>query len=466
MKKITDPLVLMRAKARLRKEVAKGILIVRSFLDTRRGRLIVLSDDMIFAALLRSCVRTIGARSLDIVFTTQDRESFLAKISDSLDAGETPLLIIEEKMRSGISNMDILRSIAGNVENHGLLVSTTSQDAAVHALFSDIGADGVVLKPADNNSLTIAIASAAREKSPEETLIQKALSLAAAGDGEDAFHIASVVVRARPDNPSGYLAMGDACEARGDRKRAVLAWRMANLHDKSFIPPMEKLAMAARDENDTDGELAWLMRMDTISPLNGKRKAEIADACLRAGMTDEAARHIEQAWRNVDEGIREELRSLSVRFADMTRAESPEKAERFLRKSLDERKTKLGISDMHAFNLLGLVLRAQGKNSEALREYRRALRVSPENPGILYNMAMAMFETHDVKGAADALRRAMATSTDILFSEKNIARNMAAIFLAAKDYHFLETTLAAVVEMDPEDQKAADMLRRIRKYMV
>lgn len=64
--------------------------------------------------------------------------------------------------------------------------------------------------------------------------------------------------------------------------------------------------------------------------------------------------------------------------------------------------------DWRAPSLLGVAYEQVGRGTEARAAWEQALRLSPDNPAVLANMAMAMATTGDLPGAEALLRRAAA----------------------------------------------------------
>lgn len=454
-----------RAKKRLREEIASACKTARDFFDRRKGVLLALTDDVTFTALLRGSLRSIGAGSPDSVFCGQDREAFFKRREQAVAENRLVFFIIEEAARDGESNNDVLRETAALKCQKIIFSATTSQSEPNHTLLRELGARGIIVKPTDANALTVSLASGMRDPSPEEMLVDKVVSLAVAGNGEEAARIAAVIARARPDYPPVYLAMGDAYAAKGDAGRAKLSWAVASSKDERYLEPMQRLSGLAKKEGNLEEELKWLMKMDKASPLNSARKARIAEACIDLDKADLAEEFLEQAWRRSDEGTRERLREVSKKLAMKVRDNDPAVTEKYLRKNLDEKKGALGMEDVRAFNFLGLALRRQGKAADAILEYRRALRIAPDSPELLYNLAMAMAENFDKPGAAKVMEKALAFS-DVLFrSGKGVVRNMAMIFMAASDYPNAAACLEALLEIDPGDRKIADLCERVKKAL-
>jgi Flp pilus assembly protein TadD len=65
--------------------------------------------------------------------------------------------------------------------------------------------------------------------------------------------------------------------------------------------------------------------------------------------------------------------------------------------------------DWRILNAQGAVLDQLGRNDEARRHYRAALKIAPGNPSVLSNLALSYALTKDLKRAEDTLRQAVAS---------------------------------------------------------
>ncbi len=87
---------------------------------------------------------------------------------------------------------------------------------------------------------------------------------------------------------------------------------------------------------------------------------------------------------------------------ELLRANRPVQAEQELRRLLS-----LGQRDWKVFNALGSALAAQGRHEEARQNYMLALKVAPNNPKVLNNLAMSYLLDSKPGEAERYLRQAM-----------------------------------------------------------
>ena len=104
-----------------------------------------------------------------------------------------------------------------------------------------------------------------------------------------------------------------------------------------------------------------------------------------------------------------------------------------MRSSLEAKGKRLGRSDLSLFNQLGISLRRQGRWHDAITEYKRALKIAPDDPTLYYNVGMAFAEGADFIQAKANLVKAMDLDPEMLKTNATIACNFGAVFLQAGD---------------------------------
>jgi predicted TPR repeat methyltransferase len=77
-----------------------------------------------------------------------------------------------------------------------------------------------------------------------------------------------------------------------------------------------------------------------------------------------------------------------------------------------------GVAQAH--NNLGYLLHQRGDNFAALAEYRKAIAINPDDPGVLNNLGSALREHNDTEEAEACYRRALAIKPDHLEANNNL----------------------------------------------
>lgn len=102
-----------------------------------------------------------------------------------------------------------------------------------------------------------------------------------------------------------------------------------------------------------------------------------------------------------------QIGAISGRIALIYADRSPERAELFLRRALEAKGKYLTREDIKLFNQLCISLRQQGKWQSAIEEYRKALKVAPDDENLFYNMGMAYAEGKMFREARQSMVQAL-----------------------------------------------------------
>ncbi len=156
----------------------------------------------------------------------------------------------------------------------------------------------------------------------------------------------------------------------------------------------------------------------------------------------------------------EGLSALSGRIAGVYAERDPLKAEKFLRNSLDVKGKYLSKSDLALFNQLGISLRKQGRWQDAITEYKRAVRIAPEDANLYYNMGMAFAEGQDFLQAKANLLKALDMDPDLYRASVTIAYNYGAVFLQSREKQRAAQFFQAALDMEPGHAGARRGLER------
>ncbi len=124
----------------------------------------------------------------------------------------------------------------------------------------------------------------------------------------------------------------------------------------------------------------------------------LADALKRLGQRDEQVEVLKKVVE-ANPGRADLRRHYAI---ELLRANRAVQAEQQLRRLL-----AMGQRDWQVFNALGSALAAQGRHDEARQNYALALKVSPDNPKILNNLAMSYLLDGKPEQAETHLRQAM-----------------------------------------------------------
>jgi tetratricopeptide (TPR) repeat protein len=234
----------------------------------------------------------------------------------------------------------------------------------------------------------------------------------------------------------------------GDTDAARRAYREACSSTPLYLEPLQRLARLAEQCGEPEECLAWLERLDALSPLNPDRKVDMGEINLNLGKEEKAETLFSLALDMVRE-IKAQISSLAERIADIYAETDPEKSALFLRKALEAKKSRMTRDDVQIFNRLGIALRRMGKWEEAVAEYQRALELDPGDAGLYYNTGMAFALGNRMMDARKSMETALRQDEHFVRTSAEVARNMGEILLKGGNKALAEKCFSAAVELDP-----------------
>lgn len=425
-----------RERERLRKLVIEATKNLTDFFITRKGRLVYFSDDAPFAALLRQCVKP-WAKNDPVIRQGQDLRSIHKIINEWLNNEYLPAFVLERNLKHSGPTTHILRETVKAFPDLNIISCGFDIDPAQENLLLEFGSKHIITKPVDEARLLVMLGTYLAPPDNIEKLLDIADKKLRDGDSQGALQMAGTIMKAAPERTGAYIVAGDCYKDLGDNKKAGLAYMVGAKKDPEALAPIQKMADLANSEGNQELELVWLKKLDNLSPLNGARKLQMAELEMDLGNPRSACQLLDQAGKKLEENFRERLRNVSTRAADAIIAMEPgnggdEDAERALRRNLALKEGKLNQEDMIVFNKLGLVLRRQGKTADAILEYKKALKIVPDAPEILYNLAMAFVENLARKNALKTLQRLLASQKDFSWATNEAVWGMAILFVQGK----------------------------------
>ena len=218
-----------------------------------------------------------------------------------------------------------------------------------------------------------------------------------------------------------------------DYEKARIAYETAAKSADLYLAPLQRLAEMYEELGDQQSQLRYLQKLDSISPLNVNRKVSLGEIHLAMGEPEKAEELFDKAMAQITKEAMDGISALSGRIASIYADRDPAKAEKFLRNSLEVKGKYLSKGDIMLFNQLGISLRKQGRWKDAITEYKRAIKIAPEDENLYYNVGMAFAEGGDFLQAKANLLKAVDLNPEIPGASPNIAYNFGAVFLQSKD---------------------------------
>lgn len=433
---------------------------VREFVLQSNGVFLVVSNDQLFNKNLRATlVRHLSIKD-ECVQNAVTIEA-LQKALKLLRLKKQKVLLFMERELNGRNTGDLIRYLKTDGGSDVFVVVLTSEvERDKLVLLHELGADNIITKPISPDTLIEKIAFTVKPRGQIGELMDKGRQCLEENPLEAA-KIAKQVLEIKPNSPSGLLLMGDALRKMGRRDEALRAYTQAEKGARLFLEPLKKIAALHHEEGNTTEELKFLEQLDKLSPLNIDRKVDIGTSYIALGDAEKAKNAFDQAVRIATKEALDTLSRVTQTIAARCMEAAPELSEQYLRQALGTRKNMLDRSDIETFNRLGLMLRRQGKWQEAVEEYRQALKVSPEDAGLYYNIAMAYTEGRRYVEAFRHLERALSINPELWRTGEAVSCNIATVFRRYGKKDLALTYVKKSLELNPDYPKAKALLEEI-----
>ncbi len=429
---------------------------------TKNGRIFALSDDQIFLSLLRmSLAKGLGIKQPEVLTCMHDSELFRKELYSQYSPQTPPLVFIERQlMRQDLSGM-VKEFKAAFAAIHIIALTDTAEKNRL-MLLHEVGADSMIIKPVSMNSLIEKMAFTLKPQSKLGQIIDAAKLALAEERPQDALRLCNEIIRLKPNSATGLLVRGDAYMALGELESAREAYETASKNADMYLEPLLRLVDFYTITGNVERRLYYLQMLNQLSPLNAERKVEIGEIYLQANQHDKAEQFFTEAIERASRDAANLARSIGKRIASVYEKTDPELANKYLQKSLEHIPANaLTREDAAVLNRLGLHLRRQGLWKEALAEYKKAIKITPNDEFLYYNVGMAYATGKDFKQACTFLLKALKMNKNLPQSSASTAYNMGIILMREKHYTQAKYCLELSLESDPSNEHAQKALAMV-----
>jgi len=433
---------------------------VREFILQQRGVFLVLSHDALFNKNLRSTLlRHLHVKD-DCVYNVASQEQLHKELRQLTSQAHRVVFFVEREINGKYCH-DLVQFIKSQYPDVLTVILTGEVAREILIYLHEIGANNVITKPISPDMLIEKVAFTVKPRGQLGELIEAGKALNENKKFEEAAAIARKILEIKPGSPAALLLLGDSFVGQGKMDDALNAFVEASRNGKLFLDPIKKIAELHKLTGNIQEETKYLERLDRLSPLNVDRKINIGDNYMTMGERDKAVEVFDTAIKLATKEAMAQVGRVTRTIADHCIGSAPELSEKYLRQSLEAKKGLLDKSDIETFNRLGITLRKQGKWDLAIEEYRKALKIAPNDAGIHYNIAMAYGEGRQYQDAFNYVDKALRLNEDLWNSNETVCYNIAMVYYRAARKEIAADFLQKALTINPGFERAKAMLREL-----
>lgn len=403
---------------------------ILDFVEKKSGLFYLISEDKMFFQAMRSALHVDLGLDLNLIRNASSVQKATIEIEDLVRRGRKPLVLIERVLR-GEPTTRMLKWLKQSYKDLPIIVLTLEVSAHCLAECHEAGADNCITKPVSPNVLVEKLAFTVEPQSEFQALVRQGKDFLEYNDFDNALGTARVILERKPNSAVGFMIMGDALRGLARRQEALEAYKSAEASADMYLEPLKRILDFFEEENDEQGMLEYLRKLDKISPNHLERKLGLGKLLIKRGKAEDAQRHLTAALDLAAQEGAAKVSAVDLEIAEQYLNVDPAISEQYFRSSIKAARSAPDALRPLVFNRLGLALRKQGKWQEAVKEYQEAEKLAPEDENIQYNLAMALAEGHDWVAAAGRLDRALALNPCFHQEHKMVSYNMGAIYLSA-----------------------------------
>jgi len=433
--------------------------VVRYFVQNDGGFLVV-SHDNAFIKMFKGCLKSLGL-SNECLHTHYQVDQYLKQVKNLLKRHKRIVLFVEASVE-GRSSTVFFKQVKDLVGDRVTIICiSTEVNRDLLSLFHEMGADNIIIKPVSVNSIIEKIAYTIKPNNLRQ-LVSKAKEAIEKKDVPQGEIIVNEIFKISSESAIGNILIGDIHKLKGEYGEAETSYKKASQNARMYLEPLERLVSLYDQTGQKELKLNTLKKLDKLSPLNHERKLAIGDAYAQIGDVDNTKAYYDDALRLVRKNANDLMSNTMMQVGKKMKDMDSGLGLDYMDKALAMKKGSFTKEDLWMFNEIGLALRKQGKWEEAVQNYQNALKVSPNDGGILYNMAMAHMQGKQFYKAIQYIEKALESNPDILNLDANIPYNIALIYYSARQYPEARQYAKIAQVNDPDHAQAAKLLQKMQ----
>jgi len=437
--------------------------IVYDFFEKVNGSVVLITEDQIFKKTLGSTIFKVLGIKRNCFFAFEGVQRGLKKVQE-LEKKSVETIVFIERILAGHPSTDTIITLKRLLPELKIIVLAGETKRENIAYFYELGVSNVISKPASINNIIEKMAFTVQPQGKLSEYMSIGKRCLVAGKFMDAMKIADKILQLKPESPAGLMLKGDIYSAQGDMEKALGCFHRAHDSSKLYLEPIKKLVGAYR-EVDQDQALIYMKKLDKLSPLNAERKTDIGKIYVNRKKMDMAEKYFDQAIEAATNEAMSLISSVAENISAAVQKTSPQMAEKYLSKVLEAKGKRLGPGDITLFNKLGIALRGQGKWKEAIENYTRALRISPDDEGLHYNMGMAYIDGGERRLAGKCFENALKKNPVFYTASEAVSMNVGTLFSELREYEKAVPCFESVIKINPNNAIARRKLAVLEEKM-
>lgn len=426
--------------------------IIFDFIDKGGFFMLIGTDKIFYQTLRRSLVLELGI-STDFIQLVHEPGMALARVNAFNKDGLIPFVFLESETND-IGNIQVLIDIKKHYPEVHVVIVSRDLDKAHLLQFYEEGASHIIKKSASVNEVIRKIVHVFKPQTEIDELVAAGTKLNNDRRFEEAIQVARTILKKRPKNPQAHVILGDAFKGVAKRKAAMEEYLKAERGSSMFIEPLKKIFVMHAEDNNKDGMLDYLVKLDELSPLNFNRKVKIGDLSYDMGKVDDAEEYYDRAIDAAAAEAKTIVGEMSLDIAEKLSVSKPELAAKYYQKSLELVKSSTDFGNMNTFNRLGISLRKAGMWEEAVEAYTVAEKLSPGDENIQYNLGLAYYDGKKYDAAAKRMFMALRMNPNMYKGNVDVAFNIGVVFKHSGDLPQAKKLIRHVLDLEPEHEEA------------
>ncbi len=398
----------------------------------------------------------------DRISTLPDETQFMQDVK-MRNLRDKKLLVVIERVLAGKSTLPFIKQAKGLFNDFRAIVLTSEVERPLLVLFHEAGAESFITRPFSMETMLEKMAFALKPQSKMGQLIDRARDYLSRGKHQETLDLCDKILEIKPGSAAALMLKGDTFKALGRVPEAVDAYSQAADGAALYLEPLKKLAQVHKEAGNFKEQLVFLEKLDRLSPLNVERKIDMGEIHMAFGDTSRAEELFTTAVQHATSEALNLIEETKRAIAERCIEKNPELSERFFRSILEDKKDNYKLSDVEIFNRLGIALRRQGKSAQAAEEYSKALKVSPRDENIHFNMAMAQTDARNYRQALASIDQVLKINPEFHLQSAGLCFNIGIIYYNGQDYERATQFLKKALEMNPSHVEAQKALYNISK---